>query len=317
MSVSLMDNVSVLTFFVLSGLNYTVQHRIVLFALTLLCYSVIWIVNVTLIITIIVDRKLHEPMYIFLCNLCINGLYGTVGFYPKFLMDLLSRSHIISYAGCLLQSFVIHSSSGSDLSILAVMAYDRYVALCQPLMYRSVMTRQRISTLVAFSWLLPLVCMLNNTMTIFQTKLCGSHIPKLYCSNALISKLACSTSIVNTSVAYFNISIYVVHFFFLVWSYMNLVKICQTSKESRKKFMQTCVPHLVSLFNFSFAVLFDLMYTRFGSRMSSLSLQNFMAIEFLLIPPIMNPLVYGLRLTKIRNRILQLLKRKVATVGTV
>ncbi|XP_022597046.1 olfactory receptor 6N2-like [Seriola dumerili] len=298
-----MDNVSVLTLFILSGLNYTVQHRIVLFALTVLCYSVIWIVNVVLIITIIVDRKLHEPMYIFLCNLCINGLYGTVGFYPKFLVDLLSPSHVISYAGCLLQSFVIHSSSGSELSILAVMAYDRYVALCQPLMYHSVMTAQRISLLVAFSWLLPLFCMFNNTMTIFQTKLCGSHIPKLYCSNALLGKLACSPSVANTSIAYFNIAIYHVHFFFLIWSYMYLVKTCMKSKDSRKKFTQTCVPHLVSLFNFGFAVLFDLMYTRFALGRSPQSLQNFIAIEFLLIPPIVNPLVYGLKLTKIRNRI--------------
>ncbi|KAM9347560.1 olfactory receptor 10H4-like [Symphorus nematophorus] len=176
-----MDNLSVLTFFTLSGLNYTVQHRIILFILTLLYYLIILIVNVVLIITIIVDQKLHEAMYIFLCNLCISGLYGTAGFYPKFLMDLLSPSHVISYVGCFVQSFVISSSTGSELSILAVMAYDRYVAICHPLRYNSVMTMQRISLLVAFSWLLPFYCMFTNTMTIFQSKLCGSHIPKLYC----------------------------------------------------------------------------------------------------------------------------------------
>lgn len=306
----LMDNISVLTFFTLSGLNYTVHHRLILFTFTLLCYSVIWVVNAVLIITIVVDRKLHEPMYIFLCNLCINGLYATAGFYPKFLLDLLSPSHVISYAGCLLQSFVIHSASGCDLSVLAVMAYDRYVAICQPLMYHSLMTAQRVSLLVAFSWILPLFCMFNNTMTIFQTKLCGSHIPKLYCSNALIGKLACSTSVANTSIAYFNIAIYVVHFFFLIWSYMYLVKTCLKSKENKKKFTQTCVPHLVSLVNFGFAVLFDLMYTRFGLGMSSQSLQNFMAMEFLLIPPVLNPLVYGLKLTKIRNRIFGFIRQQ-------
>ncbi|XP_074515836.1 olfactory receptor 52E8-like isoform X2 [Sebastes fasciatus] len=277
-------------------------------------YSIILIANVVLIITIIVDRKLHEPMYIFLCNLCLNGLYGTAGFYPKFLMDLLSPSHVISYAGCFLQSFVIHSSSGSDLSILAVMAYDRYVALCRPLMYHSVMTTQNISLLVAFSWLLPLYCMFTNTMTIFQSKLCGSHIPKLYCSNSLIGKLACSISIANISIAYFNIAIYLVHLFCLINSYMYLVRICLTSTQGRKKFMQTCVPHLISLFNFGFAVLFDLMYTRFGSSIVSQSLQNFMAIEFLLIPPVINPLVYGFKLTKIRNRIFGFIHKQKESV---
>ncbi|XP_073329264.1 olfactory receptor 1-like [Pagrus major] len=300
----MMNNVSVLTFFTLSGLNYTVQHRIILFALTLLYYFIVWIVNVVVIITIIVDQRLHEAMYIFLCNLCINGLYGTAGFYPKFFKDLLSPFHVVSYAGCLLQSFVIYSSFGSELSILAVMAFDRYVAICRPLEYHSVMTRQRISLLVAFSWLLPLYCMFSNTMTIVQLKLCGSHIPKLYCSNALIDKLTCSTSSAQASVLFFNIAIYIFHFLFLLWTYMYLISTCLKSKHGRKKFMNTCVPHLVSLISYSFAVLFDVMYTRYGSSTLSQSLKNFMAIEVLLIPPIINPLVYGLKLTKIRNRIL-------------
>ncbi|XP_028249709.1 olfactory receptor 5F1-like [Parambassis ranga] len=299
-----MANISVLTFFTLSGLNYTVPHRIILFALTLLWYTIICIVNIVVIVTIIVDRKLHKPMYIFLLNLCISGLYGTVGFYPKFLLDLLSPSHVISYAGCFLQSFIIHSSSGCDLSVLAVMAYDRYVAICQPLLYNSVMTTKHISLLVVFCWFLPLICMFTNTMSIFNEELCGSFIPKLYCSNALIGKLACIPSITNISFAYVNIAIYVIHFLFLIWSYIHLVQICLKSKEGRRKFTQTCAPHLVSLFSFAFAVLFDLMYTRFGSGMLSQSLQNFMAIEFLLIPPLLNPLVYGLKLNKIRKRIL-------------
>ncbi|KAM7407676.1 hypothetical protein PAMA_003422 [Pampus argenteus] len=300
----MMDNVSVITMFTLSGLNGTENYRVTLFALTLLCYSVIWLVNVIVIVTIITDKCLHEPMYIFLCNLCINGLYGTAGFYPKFLMDLLSTTHAISYAGCLLQGFVIHSSASADLSLLVLMAYDRYVAICRPLVYHSVMTKQRICVFVAFSWLLPLYCMFTNTMTIFQLKLCGSYIPKLYCSNALIGKLACSASIANTSIAYFNIAFYCGHFVFIILSYMYLVRMCLISKESRSKFMQTCVPHLILLFNFGFAVLFDLMYIRFGSRTLSQSLQNFMAIEYLLIPPVMNPLIYGLKLTKIRKKIL-------------
>ena len=78
-----MMGVFVLTFFTLSGLNYTMQHGIFLFALTLLCYTIVWIVNVVFIVTIINDQRLHEAMYIFLCNLCIYELYGTAGSYPK------------------------------------------------------------------------------------------------------------------------------------------------------------------------------------------------------------------------------------------
>ena len=150
-----MDNVSVVSMFTLSGLSGTAHYRVTLFILTLLCYCVIWLVNVSIIVIIIVDKNLHEPMYIFLCNLCINGLYGTAGFYPKFLSDLLSASHVISYSGCLLQGFVLHSSVCADLSILLLMAYDRYVAICQPLLYHSVMTKGRIGMLVFLLGLFP------------------------------------------------------------------------------------------------------------------------------------------------------------------
>ncbi|CAF90137.1 unnamed protein product, partial [Tetraodon nigroviridis] len=82
---------------------------------------------------------------------CINGLYGATGFYPRFLFDLLSSSHEISYEGCLLQAFVMYSFACCEMSILAVMAYDRYVAICQPLRYHSIMTRRRLAALVGSS----------------------------------------------------------------------------------------------------------------------------------------------------------------------
>ncbi|XP_071401648.1 olfactory receptor 1D2-like [Centroberyx affinis] len=298
-----MDNVSVVMLFTLSGLNHTLEQRITLFLLALLWYLMILLGNVALIVTIIVDKSLHEPMYIFVCNLCINGLYGTVGFYPKFLLDLLSP-HVISHAGCLLQGFVIHSSTCCDFSILALMAYDRYVAICRPLVYHSVMTKQRVSIFVFFSWFIPLYCMLMNTASIIGLKLCGSHIQKLYCVNWMIVKLACSPPTANTVIAYLNITFYFFHAVFIFWSYMYLIKTCLTSKENRGKFKQTCVPHLICLVTFSIAVLLDLFYMRFGVTDVSQSLQNFMSLEILLIPPVINPFIYGFKLTKIRNRIL-------------
>lgn len=245
-------------------------------------------------------------MYIFLCNLCISGLYGTVGFYPKFLLDLLS-SHVISYAGCMLQGFVIHSSTCCDFSILALMAYDRYVAICQPLVYHSVMTKWRVSIFVLFSWILPLYCMAMNSATLVGSRLCGSHINKIYCVNWMIVTLACSPPKANTAVAYFNILFYFGHFLFILWSYVYMIRTCMSSQEDRVKFMQTCLPHFISLIIFATAVLLDLLYMRFGSAGLSQDLNNFMAIEFLLIPPIVNPLVYGFKLTKVRNKILHVI----------
>ncbi|XP_022597019.1 olfactory receptor 142-like [Seriola dumerili] len=302
----MMDNVSLITMFFLSGLNETRNHQFTLFTLTLLCYCMILLVNICLIATIILDKNLHEPMYILLCTFCMNGLYGTTGFYPKFLWDLLSPLHIISYSGCLVQALVMYSFACSDLSILAVMAYDRYVAICRPLEYHSIMSKQRLFKLVCFSWLTPFCIMAVNIFLTSRLKLCSPYVTRLFCVNWIIVTLACfpTQTIINNIVAYITIIIYVCHGFFIVWSYMYLIKTCVNSIENRAKFMQTCVPHLFSLLTFLLTILFDVMSMRFGSKDLPRNLQNFVAIEFLVIPPIMNPLIYGFKLTKIRNRIL-------------
>ncbi|XP_059199206.1 olfactory receptor 1D2-like [Centropristis striata] len=309
----MMDNVSVVTMFTLTGLSGTTNYRVILLFVTLLCYCVIWLVNLTIIVTIIVDKNLHEPMYIFLCNLCINGLYGTAGFYPKFLKDLLSTTHVISYAGCLLQGFVLHSSACADFSFLLLMAYDRYVAICRPLVYHSVMTKQKVCVFVLFAWLIPINLVFIGSITTVILRLCGSHIPKIYCINFLVGKLACSASIAHVVVPAFNYTFYFGHFIFIIWSYANLIRTCLTSTENRIKFMQPCVPHVFSLIVVVVSLLFDLLYMRFGSKQLSQSAKNFMAIEFLVIPPIVNPLMYGFKLTQIRNRIQHLIcgKRSV------
>lgn len=310
-----MENDSLAVLLTLSGLNFTYEQKVNLFILTLLWYLMIILVNGFLIYAIVVDKNLHEPMYIFLCSLCVNALYGTVGFYPKFLMDLLSSS-VISYAGCMLQGFVIHSSTCGEFSMLALMAYDRYVAICRPLAYHSVMTRQRVSAFVFLSWFFPLYCMLMNSVTLLGVKLCGSHIDKLYCVNWMVVQLACLPPRSNTVVAYVNILLYFGHFVFIFCSYIYLVKTCISSKEDQRKFMQTCLPHLVSLIIYSIAVLLDLMYMRFGSKDVSQNLSNFMAMEVLLIPPFVNPLVYGFKFTRIRQKVLSFIyvKRKEAHV---
>ncbi|XP_056906435.1 putative olfactory receptor 13C6 [Takifugu flavidus] len=184
-----MPNRSSIVVFSLSGFNATVKYRNTL-ALTFLCYFLIIVVNICLILTIIIEKKLHEPMYIFLGSLCFNGLYGATGFYPKFLSDLLSDDHLISRVGCFVQIYVIYSSAKIDYSILVVMAYDRYVAICRPLEYHCVMSKQNIVLLLGLSWLVPLCCETLVISLSSSLELCGSHIDKLYCENWAVVKLA-------------------------------------------------------------------------------------------------------------------------------
>ncbi|XP_062421104.1 olfactory receptor 5AR1-like [Pungitius pungitius] len=302
----MVHNSSYVKLFFLSGLNETMNYRIALFSVTLLCYCFILLVNVAVIVAIILDKNMHEPMYILLCTFCINGLYGTTGFYPKILWDLLSAVHVISYSGCLVQALVMYSFVCSDLSILSVMAYDRYVAICRPLVYHSVMSKKRLVLLVSFSWFTPFCIIGTNIFLTSRLKLCSPYIARLFCVNWVIVKLACfpADTIVNNIVAYTTIILYVFNGVFIAWTYVHVIKICVNSLENRAKFMQTCVPHLTSLLFFVITILFDVLYIRFGSNSLPQTVKNFVEIQFLFLPPILNPLIYGFKLTKIRNRIL-------------
>ncbi|XP_073329214.1 olfactory receptor 4M1-like [Pagrus major] len=307
-----MDNVSQITMFFLSGLNETNNHRFTLFFLTLLCYCVILLVNISVIVTIIMDKNLHEPMYILVCTFCMNALYGTTGVYPKFLWDLLSPVHVISYYGCLVQAQVVISFAFSDLSILSVMAYDRYVAICRPLEYHSVMSKQRLTALVCFSWMTPFCMVGINVFLTSRLKLCSPYISRFYCVNWIIVKLACfpAETAVNSIVAYITIIIYLFHGIFIVLSYVYLIKTCADSIENQTKFMQTCVPHLTSLLTFLVTILFNVIIMRFGSKDFPQTFKNFVAIEIFVVPPLINPLIYGFKLSKIRNRIMVVLTLK-------
>ncbi|XP_038161007.1 olfactory receptor 1D2-like [Cyprinodon tularosa] len=308
-----MENVSTIFVFFLSGLNETSRtHRSALFFFCLLCYCITILANVSLILIIVLDKTLHEPMYILLCAFCFNALYGTTGFYPKFLWDLLSPVHIISYSGCLFQTQVFYSFAFSDFSILAFMAYDRYLAICHPLDYHSIMSMKRVIWMTCSLWLTSFFIIGVNSLLTFRLKLCSPYINRLFCVNWSIVSLACfpkETSI-NGIVGNITIIIFIFLGFYIVWSYMYIIKICYNSIEKRAKFMQTCLPHLISLSACIMTILIDIINNRHSFKYLPQALQNFIAMEFLVVPPLMNPLIYGFKLTKIRRRIIDFLTMK-------
>ncbi|MBN3299132.1 O52B2 protein, partial [Amia calva] len=271
------------------------------------------IVNLTLITTILIEKTLHDPMYILLCNLCVNGLYGTAGFYPKLLSDFLSDSNVISYAGCQMQAYVIYTSVMCEITILTVMAYDRYVAICRPLQYHSVVTPSTLGKLLLFAWGYPFCSILIAIYLTSTLPLCGSNIDKLYCDNVSVVKLSCTTTTLSNTYGFILIIAQFAHAFFIVYTYIQIIRACLKSIEQRSKFTQTCLPHLMALINFAIASLIDVFYSQYGSMTLSQSLRNFMAVEYLVIPPLFNPLVYGLKLHQIRRRVFRACARDKVT----
>ncbi|XP_006627969.2 olfactory receptor 4C12-like [Lepisosteus oculatus] len=308
-----MENSSNIVVFNLSGLNETRPHKYVVFGFTLFFYLLIIFLNLTLIATILLEKSLHEPMYIFICNLSVNTLYGTAGFYPKLLADFLSDTHVISYAGCLIQAFVIYSSLLCEFTNLTVMAYDRYVAICKPLEYHSIINALTAGKCVAIMWIFVFSEVTAQAMLTLRLPLCGTQIDKLYCDNWSIVKLSCVDTTVNNIFGYIVLITNVSQVFFIVYSYIQIIRVCVNSGEGRNKFIETCLPHLITLINFTVAFVFDIIYARYGSRNTPQTLRNIIAVVFLVIPPLLNPLVYGLNLTQVRINIKKWCNRKVDT----
>ncbi|XP_035240720.1 olfactory receptor 4E2-like [Anguilla rostrata] len=304
-----MENSTEIVFF-LQGLNDTKSNKYTYFVITLLVYLFTILVNVTLIVTIILNRMLHEPMFIFVCNLCVNGIFGVSTFYPKILEDLSSDVSVISYKACLAQMFGIYNYVFCEITTLAVMAYDRYIAICKPLNYHSIITPRKVVQLLIFTWLSSIIESIVVVGLVARLSLCRFNIEKLYCTAWAVVKLACVDTIVNNIYGSILMVCHVSEALVIFVSYVNIVKVSVRSPEDRSKFMQTCLPHLISLANFSVAVVFDIMYARYGSYTSLHALRNFMSLEYLLVPPILNPLIYGLKMNQIRQRIFRICSRK-------
>ncbi|XP_076832077.1 olfactory receptor 4E1-like [Brachyhypopomus gauderio] len=310
-----MENSSALFMFVLHGLNDTRTSTHMYFGFCLVFYIATVLVNLLLIITVILDQTLHEPMHLFICSLFVNGICGASAFYPKILADLLSDSHVISYTACMTQIWAIYSYALYEFTCLTVMAYDRYVAICKPLEYLCIMTHQKVVKLLIFICLLSILESVLGTALTIRLPLCGNDIDKLYCSNWEVVKLSCTDVIVNNLYGYFLILSHFSQTVLIIVSYIHIIRACLQSKSGKVKFMQTCFPHLITLTNFALSLLFDLMYSRYGKSQGLQALRNILGIEYLVVPPLLNPIIYGLNLSQIRQQFLKMFRQNLVWVS--
>uniref|UniRef100_A0A3Q2P5D0 Olfactory receptor n=1 Tax=Fundulus heteroclitus TaxID=8078 RepID=A0A3Q2P5D0_FUNHE len=275
-----------------------------LLCLIVLCLYVLIVgSNVLLIVVICVNRSLHEPMYMFLCSLFVNELYGSTSLFPFLLVQILSDVHIISAPLCFLQMFCIYTYACVEFTNLAAMSYDRYVAICCPLQYNSVMTTRRIAILISITWFPPFFFVAVTVFLSSSLQLCGNVINKIYCDNHSVIKLACEEPRVN------NIYELVMTFLtvcvpgsVILYTYVRILKVCFSgSKQTRQKALSTCTPHLASVINFSFGVSFEIVQSRFNMNNVPSMLRTILPLYFLTCQPLFNPVLYGLNVSNIRN----------------
>ncbi|KAM9346871.1 olfactory receptor 51E1-like [Symphorus nematophorus] len=300
--------------------NFTVfmnigRYRYLAFVFCLLLYSFIVFANVVLIYIILRERTLHEPMYIFIAFLSVNSLYGSTGFFPRFLMDLLSDTHLISRPACFTQVYVIYTYASYELTILSVMAYDRYVAVLHPLHYHTKMTYKTVSILTFVAWFCP-ACYLTVSIELsIRLPLCGNSIQKVYCASWNIVKLSCVTDAVNSIVAMLGaIAIAFLPFAFILYTYLRIVVACwKKSSEVRGKVLQSCLPHVISFVIYSVTSFSDTALSRQNLDEINPFVAIILSVEFVIFPPVLNPLVYGLKLPEIRRHIVRILYLKPQT----
>ncbi|XP_067307683.1 olfactory receptor 6N2-like [Pseudorasbora parva] len=280
------------------------------FTMGFIFYCAVICFNVLIILVIFMEKTLHQPMYILISCLSINSVYGTAGFFPRLLTDLLSDAHLISREACLLQSFVIYSYAAFELTILMLMAIDRFVAISKPMHYNNIITTRFLTFLIFIAWLYPMIFVGTSGLLTFRLSICGNKLFKVYCHNYEIVKLSCVNNTINNIYGLIvTITTIFIPLSFILYTYIRIIIICQRSTQKfRSKAYQTCIPHMIILLNFSVALFLELTLSRFVNGELPITLTIVISLEFIVIPPFVNPLVYGLNLPDIRKKMWHLLK---------
>uniref|UniRef100_A0A669CWT0 Olfactory receptor n=1 Tax=Oreochromis niloticus TaxID=8128 RepID=A0A669CWT0_ORENI len=269
------------------------HYRFMAFIFCLLLFIFTIFTNLLMIVVISQQTTLHEPMYIFIACLSVNALYGSSGFFPRFLMDLLSDTHLISRPACFTQIYVIYSYASCELTVLSIMAYDRYIAVCLPLHYHTKMTLKTVVKLTALAWILPAFSLAACLCLSATLPLCGNEIHKVFCANWNVVKFMLLT-----------VTIFL-PLFYILYTYLRIVAICwKSSAEFKGKVLESCLPHTISFVIYSIAGFCDVALSRNNLEVINPFIAVILSLVFVVIPPALNPLVYGLKLPEIRKHIL-------------
>ncbi|XP_074551414.1 olfactory receptor 4E1-like [Halichoeres trimaculatus] len=297
-------NVSYIT---LGGYVEMEKNRYVYFGIIFVVYILIICCNSTIVCLIVKHQNLHEPMYIFIAALLINTVLYSTTTHPKLLVDFLSEKQVISHSMCHFQLFIFYSSGGSEFYLLSAMAYDRYVSICKPLQYPTIMKKKTIILFLLLAWLLPACHLAGSTSLSLARKLCNFTLKGIFCNNSLF-KLHCESSSalsVYGVIGFLNLAVYPM--LYIVFTYTRILVITYRScKEVRSKAAQTCLPHLLVLINFSLLVAYDIIILRLESYIPKTA-RLIMTLQLILYHPLFNPIIYGLKMKEIYKHLKKLI----------
>ncbi|XP_056416931.1 olfactory receptor 52P1-like [Hyla sarda] len=263
--------------------------------------------NSAMLLIIMPQETFHKPMYLFLCLLSIIDLVASATTTPKILCIFWFNDKEIAFDACLAQLFFIHSLSMMESTILLAMAFDRYVAICHPLRYTSILSNSTIVKIAILAMIRGSLFMAPAPFLIRRLSYCRTNIiAHTYCEHMAVVKIACTDTTINKvyglTVALLVIAVDIicitVSYSAIVWAVFRL-----SSKEARHKAMGTCAPHICVILISYVPALFSFFTHRFGHNIP-LHIHIILANLYILIPPMFNPMIYGARTKEIRRRII-------------
>ncbi|KAM8792400.1 olfactory receptor 4E1-like [Eudromia elegans] len=295
--------------FFLLGLTTHHAVELALFTFFTMIYVLIVLGNSLIIFTILHEQHLHTPMYFFLSNLSVIDICHSSVVIPKMLADLLTDTKSISFEECVTQMFFLHLFACTEIFLLTIMAYDRYLAICNPMRYSSIMSRKMCLQLAAVMWMAGLMHSVTLTVLTLNLPYCGPMaIDNFFCDVPLVIKLACTNTHVLEMLIISNSGlISVVCFLVLVTSYVViLVSLRNHLSEGQHKALYTCAAHLTVVTLFLGHCIF--IHLR---PAKSLAADKVLSIFFTAITPLMNPIIYILRNEDMQNALRNLCRRQI------
>ncbi|XP_068104087.1 olfactory receptor 10C1-like, partial [Hyperolius riggenbachi] len=302
-------NQTTVTQFIILGFSAFTDVYLPFFLLFLFVYLATLIGNGSVVYLVNSDRCLHSPMYFFLCNLSVLEIIYSSVTMPKILFNLLSKNKNISFLGCAVQMFFFLAMGTTECLLLAVMAFDRFTAICRPLYYSLIMNIKRRRLLAAFTWSSGAVLSLGQTAFIFCLPFCGPNvIDHFFCDIPPVLKLACSDTYLN-EVAIFGVcvAILLTPFLLILGSYTRIISTLLKMRMtgSHGKAFSTCISHLTSVTLFYGTASF--MYLR-PRTLYSLHVDRFLALFYSVVTPMLNPLIYSLRNQEVKASLSKVIK---------
>ncbi|NP_001378300.1 olfactory receptor family 5 subfamily AN member 1J [Equus caballus] len=304
-------NITEITYFILLGFSDFPRITAVLFAVFLLIYIMTLTWNLCLIMLIRMDSHLHRPMYFFLCNLAFIDICYATSTVPKMLFNFFQEQQTITFVGCLIQDLVFSTMGLSESCLMTAMAYDRYAAICNPLLYSSIMSPTLCVQMVLGSYMAGFSASITQLCAIHQLQFCGSNvINHFFCDMPQLLVLSCTdtffvqlmTAVLTVIFGIINVSIIMISYGCIVISIMKI-----TSAKGRSKAFSTCASHLTAVTLFYSSSIFVYLSSSSGG---SSSFDRFASVFYTVVIPMLNPLIYSLRNKEIKDALKRLQKKR-------